>query len=407
VINEPTAAAIAYGLQEKGDQVVLVYDLGGGTFDVTVIAIKDGAITVIATDGNHELGGRDWDERTVKFLAEQWQAGNPDGSDPLDDAETVQDLWNRAESAKRTISSMAQTVVPVTHEAKKAPVTLTREKFDELTADLLDSTIAFTKQVIATAEEFGYSKIDKMLLVGGSTKMPQVVSRLTKEFGFEVKPFEPELAVAKGAAIYGQKLAIGERIRIEIGKRLDQAVDKVDVASAPAEVRAAAEQAVADDMRLRLGVVQQLNNMVVTNVLSHSFGIKALTRDDKQVIANMIQAQQRLPAEASRTFGTRSGSMPVVELEIFENTVRAEIVDDFETAEPIGKAMLELAENLPKDSPIEVTFRFNTEGRLEITGRDKSAGGKSVTATIETNRALSEEQMQQAIEHGRGIRILG
>jgi molecular chaperone DnaK (HSP70) len=407
VINEPTAAAIAYGLHESSDQVVLVYDLGGGTFDVTVITIKGGAISVVATDGNHELGGRDWDERTVKYLAEQWRSGNPDGSDPLDSPETVQDLWVRAESGKRTLSGMAQTRISVTHDAKGVPVTLTREKFDEITRDLLESTIDLTKRVIATAQELGSPKIDKLLLVGGSTKMPQVAARLQQEFDFEVKPFEPELAVAKGAAIYGQKLAVGERIRTEIGKRLSQEADSVDIPSAPAAVREAAEEVVASEMGLRLGVVKALNSMQVTNVISHSFGVKALMRDDTEVIANLILAQQKLPAEATETFGTRHGGMGLVELNIFENTVRERIVKDLNTADQVGNAILELAGGLPENSPIEVTFRFSGEGRLEITGRDKSAGGKSVTATIDTNRALSGEQMQEAIEHARGIRIIG
>jgi molecular chaperone DnaK len=406
VINEPTAAAIAYGLHESDDQTVLIYDLGGGTFDVTVITIKEGAITVVATDGNHELGGRDWDQRVVEFLAEQWKAGNPDGTDPLDNPETVQDLWGKSESAKRALSAKVETRVNVTHEARLVPVTLSREKFAELTADLLESTVGFTKRVIETAAELGASKIDKMLLVGGSTRMPQVAARLLQDFGFEIKPFEPELAVAKGAAIYGQKLAIGKHIRTEIGKRLDQDSDKVDVAAAPAEVREAAERAVADDMQLRLGVVQRLSNMQVTNVLSHSFGVKAVTRDDRTVIANLIQAQQQLPAEATKTFGTYQSGMATVSLEIFENTVRAEIVEDFATADEVGRAIVELNADLPRNSPIEVTFRFNNEGRLEITGRDASAGGKSVTAFIETNRALSEQETQEAIEHARGVRII-
>jgi molecular chaperone DnaK (HSP70) len=181
----------------------------------------------------------------------------------------------------------------------------------------------------------------------------------------------------------------------------------VDIPSAPAEVRQAAEQQVASEMGLRIGVVQELTNLKVTNVLSHSFGVKALTQDDQQVIANLIQAQQKLPTEATQTFGTRSRGMGQVELEIYENTVREPLVTDFAVAEQVGTAILELTADLPANSPIEVTFRFNTEGRLEITGRDKSVGGKTVTATIDTDRALSEQETREAIEHARGIRILG
>ncbi|MBB5830031.1 Hsp70 family protein [Micromonospora carbonacea] len=408
VINEPTAAAIAYGAQHPEDQVVLVYDLGGGTFDVTVIDIKDSAITVVATDGAHELGGRNWDEELVKFAAGQWQAEHPGaGTDPLDSPETVQDLWLRAERAKWSLSSMAQTKVAVTHDGQQVTVPLTREKFNDLTQYLLDSTMSLTRQVMETARELGYPKIDLILLVGGSTKMPQVTARLEAEFSLEVKSFEPDQAVAKGAAIYGQKLAVGERVRTEIGKKLDRAPEQVDVAAAPEKVRMAAEELVASDMGLRLGTVQYLSGMVVRNVVSHSFGVIALTADDTEVISNLVLAQQALPAEATRTFGIRHSGMGAVELRIFENTSREAVVKDLDTGEQVGVAMLELASDLPADSPVDVVFRLDNEGRLTVTGRDRSVGGKEVTAVIETNRALSAEQVAVAIKHANSIRILG
>jgi molecular chaperone DnaK len=408
IINEPTAAAITYGAQDRSDQVVVVYDLGGGTFDVTVIEIKDGAITVVATDGAHELGGRDWDQQIVQYLAAQWQAEHPGATaDPLDSPETVQDLWLRAESAKRTLSGLMQTRVPVTHDGQQVAVTLTREKLDELTRDLLENTITLTRRVLDTARELGYPKIDRMLLVGGSTKMPQVTAKLREEFGFEIKTFDPDQAVAKGAAIYGQKLAIGERIRTEIAKRLNQEPEQIDIAAAPSEVREAAEETVASEMGLRLGTVQTLSGMVVKNVVSHSFGVLALNKDDKEVISNLILAQQVLPAESTQTYGTRHAGMGAVELKIFENTVREKFVEDLSTGEQVGSAILQLTANLPANSPIEVSFQLDGEGRLHITGRDKSVDGKEVTATIETNRALSAEQMADAIEHAQHIKVIG
>jgi molecular chaperone DnaK len=375
---------------------------------VTVIEIKDRAITVVATDGKHELGGRDWDERVVNYLGAQWQAEHPGSTaDPLDSPDTVQELWLKAESAKRTLASLTQTRVPVSHDAQQVAVMLTREKFDELTQDLLEETVSLTKRVLQTAADLGCPKVDRMLLVGGSTKMPQVGARLREEFDFEVKIFEPDQAVAKGAAIYGQKLAIGERIRIELAKRLHSEPEQVDIASAPSEVREAAEETVASEMGLRLGTVQKLGNMVVKNVVSHSFGVLALLSDDTQVISNLILAQRTLPAEASRIYGTRHERMAAVEIKIFENTVRENVVKDLGTGEEIGSAVLELAAELPADSPIEVRFRLDGEGRLHVTGKDKSAGGKAVEATIETNRALSTEQTEEAIKHARGIRVIG
>jgi molecular chaperone DnaK (HSP70) len=408
IINEPTAAAIAYGAQESTNQVVLVYDLGGGTFDITLIEIKDNTIRVVATGGNDELGGRDWDEQVVTYLAAQWRAEHPDStSDPLSSPETVQDLWLRAETAKRTLTALAQTRVAVTHDSRQTAVTLTRETFEELTAPLLENTITFTKKVIQTAAELGRPKIDLLLLVGGSTRMPQVTARLSKEFDFEIKTFEPEQAVAKGAAIYGQKLAIGERSRIEIAKRTDQRPEDVDVASTPVEVREAAEEIVATELGLRLGTVQRSNTMVVQNVISHSFGVVALKADDTPVIANLVLAQQALPAEVTRTFGTRHSGMPVVELTVMENTVAEQEVPDLDRGSEIGKAILEMAAGLPENSPVDVTFQVNGQGRLQITGRDRSAGGKSVTATIETDRVLSAAELEDAIQHARGIRVVG
>jgi molecular chaperone DnaK len=408
IINEPTAAAITYGMQDKGDQTVLVYDLGGGTFDITVIEIKDGSIRVVATGGNDQLGGRDWDEEIVKYCAGQWEQANSDAETPILSApDSLQDLWLRAESSKRTLSSIPQTKIQVVHEGRQAGVVLTREQFDSLTEHLLENTVTFTKEVIETAAELGHTTIDRLLLVGGSTKMPQVAARLEKEFEIPIESFEPDWAVAKGAAIYGQKLAVGERVRHEIGRQTDQKPEDVDVASVPEEVRAAAEEAVADTMNLRLGTVQKFSKMAVTNVASHSFGVQAFTRDDTEVIANLVKAQQPLPIEIMRPFGTREEGASLVELKIMENTSTEDIVKDLDLGEEVGSAILEMQVGLPADSPIDVTFRLDGQGRLHITGQDKAEGGNTVTATLETDRVLSAEEVQQAIEHGRGIRVIG
>jgi actin-like ATPase involved in cell morphogenesis len=264
IINEPTAAAITYGIHDStGDDVVLVYDLGGGTFDVTVIEIKDKAFRVIATGGNNQLGGRDWDDKIVEYLAAQWRETFPNvASDPLATPETLQDLWQRAEAAKRGLTQMAQVRVAVSHETSKTLVTLTREQFDELTATLLENTITFTKQVIDEAGQLGVPKIDRLLLVGGSTKMPQVQVRLAKEFDIEIKSFEPDHAVAKGAAIYGQKL--------EVGRLLHQQLISITLTDTPDDVRDAAVEQVAAELGLRLGTIRALDSMVVGSVATAS-----------------------------------------------------------------------------------------------------------------------------------------
>ena len=237
IINEPTAAAISYGLQDHNDQVVLVYDLGGGTFDVSVIEIKAGSVSVVATGGDHELGGHDWDEEVVKYLSQEWMMQTGSAEDPSASAETLQDLWRRAEDAKRSLSARAETKVQVNHQGQRVTVTLTREKFDELTRHLLENTISFTRDTIATARQLGHEDIDKFLLVGGSTRMPQVSERLQQEFGKEPQVHEPDQSVAKGAAVYGQKLSIGRKINIEMAKELGTSPEQVETTDVAPEVR--------------------------------------------------------------------------------------------------------------------------------------------------------------------------
>jgi molecular chaperone DnaK len=215
IINEPTATAIYYSLlQEEQDQVVLVYDLGGGTFDITVIRIGVGKITVVATGGDDHLGGRDWDARIVSYLAEQWKNETGSTDDPVDSVETRQDLWLLAERAKTSLTVRTETRVRVTHEGHSVGVTLTRDKFDELTATLLERTITFTRSIMEEAKQRTVNHFDYILLVGGSTKMPQVLSRLQREFSTSCKLIEPGMAVAKGAAIYGQAI-YGQKLPID------------------------------------------------------------------------------------------------------------------------------------------------------------------------------------------------
>lgn len=210
IINEPTAAAITYGVTDDSqNKTVLVYDLGGGTFDITMINIKPGEIRVICTGGDHNLGGKDWDDRVLMYLAEQYQSetGTPDNI--LEDAETLQELSLAAERAKKLLSAKEKAPVAVNYMGERVRVELTREKFDELTEDLLTRTIDLTREMFKEAEKKGFTQSDvsEILLVGGSSKMPQVMSRVKSEFGIETKMFDPDESVAKGAAIYANKMS--------------------------------------------------------------------------------------------------------------------------------------------------------------------------------------------------------
>jgi molecular chaperone DnaK (HSP70) len=409
IINEPTAAAISYGLQDDKDQVVLVYDLGGGTFDVSIIEVKDGSITVVATGGDAELGGRDWDEEVVKYLAAEWAVQTGGSADePIASAETLQDLWRRAEEAKRALTNKVETKVLVSHEGQRVSVPLSREKFDEITAHLLERTLSMTRDTMATALTLGYPDVDLLLLVGGSTKMPQVGERLKQEFGKDPQVHDPDQSVAKGAAVYGQKLAIGERISAKLANELGTMPEDVDDATVTPEDRETALRAVADELGMRLPALKKLDKMQVTNVVSHSFGVVALretTTGHVEYISNLVQAQSRLPAVKKGRYVTIEANQAEVHLRIMESSSRDTEIDDLEMGSEIGDAVLPMAPGLPKGAPIEVTFELNQQGRLVMTGKDLAVGGKTITVTLETNRVLSEEDIEKATARSRGVTV--
>ncbi|MFD0891308.1 Hsp70 family protein, partial [Streptosporangium algeriense] len=203
VVSEPVAAAIAYGLlNQERDRTILVYDLGGGTFDTTVITLRGGNIEVVCTDGHDELGGADWDERLMEHLVEEFTLEHPDAGDPLEDQQAEQQLRVDAEALKKTLSARNRHVVRVAHAGRVARVEFTRETLEELTRDLLDRTVEITRRTMKTAAAKGVRDYDQFVLVGGSTKMPAVAEALRRAFGVPVLIQDPDLAVAKGAALY-------------------------------------------------------------------------------------------------------------------------------------------------------------------------------------------------------------
>ena len=395
IINEPTAAAIAYGLHESDDQVVMVYDLGGGTFDVTMIEIKGGDITVICTDGDHFLGGRNWDEAVVTYLAEEWQKDTGSMDDPLDSFETLEDLFIKAQAAKHALTQREQTDVRVVHLGQVARITLTRAKFDELTQHLLARTIEFTKRVLQVAADRGYDKFDQMLLVGGSTRMPQVTERLQDELGIEPKLYEPDLAVAKGAAVYGHKLALDEEIKIRAADKMGVASETVALDALPEDVLREAQEDVAREAGLQVDVVAALSNKTITNVASHSFGVVAWDpSQSRDVVSNLIVRNTKVPADATQTFGTKEANQLSVLIRIVENLSydkRAEIDDSRE----IGNAELSLPPMLPAGSPIEVAFQLDDQGRLRMLAKER-AGNRDVEVTIQTEGGISAEELAEA-----------
>ena len=230
LIPEPTAAAVAYGMTRESKKKVLVYDLGGGTFDATLIDISPESIEVVVTGGDHHLGGKDWDDCLIHYLVEQYKEQTGSHEDILKDEETAQQLQLIAESSKKTLSARIKVPIRFNHGTESVRIELTREKYEELTEHLLGRTIALTKQMLEEAKKKGAGKdqLDEIILVGGSTRMPQIQARLKKEFQVPLIVFDPDEAVAKGAALYGMQKSLQEWIENAIEQTLNEKVSTGD-----------------------------------------------------------------------------------------------------------------------------------------------------------------------------------
>lgn len=240
IINEPTAAAISYGVETADDESVLIYDLGGGTFDVTIVEMKNNVVVVVCNGGDHMLGGRNWDDAIVRFLLEEArkEIGQTDELNP--DRELLQDLYLRAERAKQLLGRVESTKIPVIYEGEKCRIELTRDKFQDLTRDLLENTINLTRQLLADAAAKGKNHVSKILLVGGSTKMPQVRQRLEQEFCVPCEGYEQDEAIARGAAIFGSKLMYDDEITTAIAEETETLLPEIPTNTNPEMCKAIA-----------------------------------------------------------------------------------------------------------------------------------------------------------------------
>ena len=376
VLNEPTAAAIAYGLEQGEDQTVLVYDLGGGTFDVTMIEIKDRLIRVICTGGDHRLGGALWDEAIVVYLADQFKQQTGVDSDPMDDPEVVNDLFLQAERGKKTLTQRDKAPFRVTHAGQQARVELDRAKFEEITGSLLDRTIELTHDMLNDAKAKGVTTFDKIILVGGSTRMPQVRDRIVDEFGLEPESFDPDEAVAKGAALYGLKEALQDEVRDILSPSNPGAEGQhgeLDLSAVSDDEVAAALDRIEREIGMTLtGPVRELVNTQIVNVLSKSLGVIAKNPEGREIVVYILPRNGEVPMESQTDFGTDAANQAGVEIQ-----VKAGERDSPDPADckDVGTAQLSLPPNLPARSPIRVKFAISRDGRLTVTATDLTGGG--------------------------------
>jgi molecular chaperone DnaK len=366
IINEPTAATLTYAWH-RGElgvaksksfkpRRVLVYDLGGGTFDSTLVEYTPTHFHVLATDGDVMLGGVDWNDRILAYACDEFKEKH--GTDPRDSEQTIQILRNDCDIAKTELTQHTETVIHIRHESKSSTVRISRKKFDELTLDLLQRTMDTTDFVLEQAQ-VKYSELDAIVLIGGSTLMPQVRTRIKEHSG--VKPYinddlNPHTAVAKGAAIHAAILESQNR---------------------------------GNDSMLSGRVKKLLGSVREEDVNSHALGIIAIDPRTKNTINHiMIPRNTTLPFEVSETFRTNKENQNKITIQVLEGDA-----PDPNACLLLGKCRItELPPILPKGSLVQVTYSFNKNGRIAVNAKETNSG-KEATTNIDRHGTLTDEQL--------------
>lgn len=347
IINEPTSAALAYGLDNEHEQKIMVYDLGGGTFDVSIIEIGDGVIEVLATSGNNNLGGDDFDQKVINYLVSEFK--NTDGIDLSKDKMAMQRLKEASEKAKKELSSATTTNINLPYITvgqdgpKHIDITLTRAKFDELTHDLVQKTLEPVKNALKDAD-LDAKEIDKVLLVGGSTRIPAVQDEVKKIIGKDpFKGINPDECVALGASIQGGKLAGDEGA----------------------------------------------GSILLLDVTPLSLGIETAGG----VSTVLIPRNTTIPTNKKETFTTYADNQTAVDIRIVQGE-RPMARDNKE----LGQFKLDGIAPAPRGIPkIEVTFDIDANGITTVSAKDLGTG-KEQNITITSSTNLSDEEVEKAMK---------
>ena len=389
VVDEPIAAALNYGVSVEDGETknVIVYDLGGGTFDVSVVRIEKNSVSVICSDGNHKLGGADWDAALEQLLVSGFTESCPSAGNPLDDPDSAYELKTQAEKVKKKLSSAKETSVAVSHNGEKAKVVISRADFEAATRSLLDETIDFTDSMLAYAKEkAGVQKIDEFLLVGGSTYMPQVMELIREKYrdplGVEPKVFEPNYAVSKGAAVFGQYKALLDAFGIVPGP---------DGKTQPVGPKPGGDE---DEGGTSKDPVVSPPSLTIKTVASKSYGIRVLNREGVRVCYNLIKKQTQVPCSGSHKFPVSIDNAATLPLVVFSNDCIESIEPDLEMCSEAGDATMELTPGLPKGSIIDVTFTLNEEGELTLTACDLT-NNKEIKASFVVKDSLTQEEVSK------------
>jgi molecular chaperone DnaK (HSP70) len=385
VLAEPVAAALNYQALGDGTEVrnIFVYDLGGGTFDTTVIRIDGDDVHVICTDGNNRLGGADWDSAISDFLLRGFTEQYPQ-LDPGGDEQFMQDLATSAEQLKRALSAAMARKHNVRFDGSVVPLELTREHFEELTSELLERTMEITERTIATARSKGVERFDDTLLVGGMTLMPAIARTLRDRFGLEPRLQDPHLAVAKGAALF----ALMKKVKVSLSDDGDSG----------------AAQQVAEQLGISVQQVESLAVKHVATVVPRAFGLKVVDETDpvykidprraREHVAHLLTANTPLPADTGpKPFSTVFENQREVKLEVWEQagTIASK---ELEHNAKIGEGRLCDLPPRPVKTPFEVVFHMTETGLLQVHAWEAESG-QEVRFEIQIG-GLDETGVQQA-----------
>jgi molecular chaperone DnaK len=372
IIDEPSAAALAYTFQQSAAaglkpgelppdsaKTVLVYDLGGGTFDVTLVRLGKKRFQVLGIEGDVRLGGKDWDDRVVTHVAELFR--QQFGVDPKADEQSLAMLQASAERSKRTLSKVDQATVTCTHGGQKMTVPITREQFDTLTRDLLLRTRMTTQSVLKSAG-LTWEQVDKVLMVGGSTHMPMTGKMLRDLTGKEPdRSLAVSEVVARGAAVHAGIVT----------------------------ARHAASAAVSSD----------LADIVEVSVNAHSLGVEVRQKEGR-LNNKLVAKNTQLPAAVSRVYFTAQDNQTRVRVRVLQGEAQ-----QAEACIPVGECWIDgLPPNLPKGSPVQVRCGVAANGRIEVMALDMTSG-RTAKAEIHRQGGLDDTDIATEAEWVRGLRI--